>query len=318
MSYQHADKYIAQANKITDATLRAEVVRIFTGAKEEGHEWDWDGPSRADDAFDGAIENELDDASADVAAEVNRILSSAKVMHMVPTHQRVVDLINAEIKRKGLEPLAEDQIAALMDPAKAFDLLDESLANRCGLNVTEARELVVLMFVDEDGTDRPRTVSAVRAVRPNLEHWHTGGGCTALRHDRDDGGYVMITEHDDAHIPSDDETLIACGIYDKEGYEVRTDIIPPALLDEWLDNALRDRAANTATNVYDYFYAQLGLVPVDDTLRELPVDSGCGADCVAAIDAASSLLHHARTAGGDTATPIINATSDIVRIYWRG
>jgi hypothetical protein len=72
-----------------------------------------------------------------------------------------------------------------------------------------------------------------------------------------------------------------------------------------------------ATTVFDYFARQLGVAHSDDNLRELPVDSLCGRDCCAAINAAKVFAEHARRAN-DCADEVIYICDRIVSIYWRG
>lgn len=81
-----------------------------------------------------------------------------------------------------------------------------------------------------------------------------------------------------------------------------------------LMDALR---ASIKLNVFDYFTTNLGRAPSDVTLRELPVNSGCGDDCVKAINAARDLLTMLKMAGTDP-TAVIAATDDAVQTFWRG
>ncbi len=53
-----------------------------------------------------------------------------------------------------------------------------------------------------------------------------------------------------------------------------------------------------AADVHAYWKARFGEYPSDGTLRELPVESGCGVPCVACIDAAALLVAHIRSAYG--------------------
>lgn len=74
-----------------------------------------------------------------------------------------------------------------------------------------------------------------------------------------------------------------------------------------------------ATDVYGYWKARFGKFPSDGTLRELPVDSGCGVPCVAAIDAAALLVLHMRAAGNsEQIDGVLEACLTAVRIYWHG
>jgi len=72
-------------------------------------------------------------------------------------------------------------------------------------------------------------------------------------------------------------------------------------------------------NVFDYFKQQLGVAPDDVTLKDLPVDSNCGQDCVAAIDAAHTLQHHAKAAlGNGHDESLVELAEHVVSVYWRG
>lgn len=73
-----------------------------------------------------------------------------------------------------------------------------------------------------------------------------------------------------------------------------------------------------ATNVYDYFVQQLGYVPNDETLRDLPVDTVCGADCTQAIDAALAFYKlTAKAVGHQYQSEIAKICAHTVGVYWR-
>jgi hypothetical protein len=78
-------------------------------------------------------------------------------------------------------------------------------------------------------------------------------------------------------------------------------------------------------NIYEYFNSKLGTPPSDESLKELPVDSVCGAECKSAIDAGAALIQHLRSAFGrgderseDRAHDIFYTVDSIVECYWRG
>jgi hypothetical protein len=75
-------------------------------------------------------------------------------------------------------------------------------------------------------------------------------------------------------------------------------------------------------NIFEYFEQQLGRAPNDETLKELPVDSGCGDDCKAAIDSAHALIGHIDNAFGDDEPDLkanVRYTAErVVQCYWRG
>jgi hypothetical protein len=75
-------------------------------------------------------------------------------------------------------------------------------------------------------------------------------------------------------------------------------------------------------NIYDYYVERLNDTPDDESLRELPIDSGCGEPCKDAIDYASGLLRHLKDAHGNNKPhleqQLLNVVNDIVVCYWRG
>lgn len=78
-------------------------------------------------------------------------------------------------------------------------------------------------------------------------------------------------------------------------------------------------------NVYDYFVKHLGDdadLLIDVTLKELPVDSTCGADCAAAINAAVAVIKHTKAAFGDDEEDHVyevrRKALEVVECYWRG
>ena len=72
-------------------------------------------------------------------------------------------------------------------------------------------------------------------------------------------------------------------------------------------------------SIYEYFTRKLGASPSDGTLKNLPVRSGCGEDCKAAIDAAAALMRASKMAIGSTRAPAIrDIAEETVRVFWRG
>lgn len=49
-------------------------------------------------------------------------------------------------------------------------------------------------------------------------------------------------------------------------------------------------ADDDTISIYDYFDSRLDAPPGDDTLKDLPVNSGCGQKCKEIIDLARALL----------------------------
>ena len=75
-------------------------------------------------------------------------------------------------------------------------------------------------------------------------------------------------------------------------------------------------------NVYDYLVAKLGPVPDDpyEGLRDFPVESECGEDCVRAIDAGRALLDEVHKANGglfypEVAASVKEATLHVVSVF---
>ena len=68
-------------------------------------------------------------------------------------------------------------------------------------------------------------------------------------------------------------------------------------------------------SVYEYFTARLGQPPLDTSLRELPVDSACGGDCVRVIDQAQVLL---RLVDDAIAPLVYRIAEETVLIFWLG
>jgi hypothetical protein len=62
----------------------------------------------------------------------------------------------------------------------------------------------------------PTTLQGILAEHTNLYIARTGGSCTALRLDRDDGSYVRLTGPDEARAPTEADTVIACEFYESE------------------------------------------------------------------------------------------------------
>lgn len=74
-------------------------------------------------------------------------------------------------------------------------------------------------------------------------------------------------------------------------------------------------------NAFDYFNHRLGYFPDDESLAQLPIDSNCGLDCKAAIDAALKLHGQASYAFGsdsEECAQIIALANRIIECYWRG
>lgn len=157
------------------------------------------------------------------------------------------------------------------------------------------------------------TFARVWALYPNLKTRHIGGGHFAYAHPCDDDGRLVITDYSGLHLPHPDATEVLVARYarndDPIGPEVR---IPTSKLQEWIDTTL-DRARNPRS-VGDYFSRLLGAGTNDYILCDLSINSGCGRDCMAAIDAGARLIAHVRMAmGTKRGTPELEEVIEIVR-----
>lgn len=206
----------------------------------------------------------------------------------------------------------------------------------CLLQITQAiagkflllsRHLLVLLrrrTVDSRGSleNTPSTFAGVCALYPNLRAWHIGGGYLAYAHPCDDDGHLLITDHSGRHIPHAEATEVLVARYAKSDDPIGPTVtIPTSKLKGWIDTTL-DRA-RSPRSVADYFSKLLGASIDDDTLCTLNIHSGCGRDCVAAIDAGARLIAHIRMAmGTKRGTPELEDVVEIVRtithIYRRG
>lgn len=69
--------------------------------------------------------------------------------------------------------------------------------------------------------------------------------------------------------------------------------------------------------VRDYFKKELGVYPKDPTLKELPIDSVCGMDCVNVINAAK-IYKKIADPHPDVVKPLIQSVNVAIEILWRG
>jgi hypothetical protein len=92
----------------------------------------------------------------------------------------------------------------------------------------------------------------------------------------------------------------------------------------YIDHAIayrNEKKFRGCTNVHEYFEKRIGTYPEEASLKDLPCDSNCGKECVAAIDAACKFLKHVEDAmgKGHTSTfPIIDALNETIAVYWLG
>lgn len=135
-----------------------------------------------------------------------------------------------------LDQLTDEQRACLQDVnrrAEAHGMLDD-LRDREGFNVDALRATLPPLG----------RVRAIIETYTNMREHHTGGGCMAYMQPLDDGGYLLITDAEDAAIPADDAETVAVGHYDCKGSEAEypetggSIVIPTAELEAWIDERL--------------------------------------------------------------------------------
>ena len=83
-------------------------------------------------------------------------------------------------------------------------------------------------------------LSEILAQYPNFGIAETGGGCTAYRHERDDGGWLLITDVGGCDVPIDDDAIVMCGFYptenvDDPAHEGVVVEIPVSEVEGWID-----------------------------------------------------------------------------------
>jgi hypothetical protein len=71
-------------------------------------------------------------------------------------------------------------------------------------------------------------------------------------------------------------------------------------------------------SVYDYYLAKVGQPLADQSFKTLPIDSGCGADCKAAIDAGVAFAAQAEMADHIMRDDIIAHIDRTISIFWHG
>jgi hypothetical protein len=210
------------------------------------------------------------------------------------------------IEKYGLRP----QEIAELENANSRLRADREAAEAHGANIPTEGTLAKAPNV---------TIAQIRGRYPTMEVWHSGSGCYALRLVCHGGGYLLITECEDAQIPADDATEVDVGRYSENGDILEdADTIKIEALEQWIDTAL-SRASNP--NVADYFVMKLGVAHGDESLTTVPLDSGCGKECVKAIDAAAALNEHIRAGFGYERLAlsfVVHIARQVVGVYWRG
>jgi hypothetical protein len=97
-----------------------------------------------------------------------------------------------------------------VDPLAAYGVTPEELAALDAANLELRRSIPRVGAVD------PLHLADIKATYPQFYVAHTGGRCTALRLDRPDGSYLMLTGPDDAHEPEGSDATMDCGFYESD------------------------------------------------------------------------------------------------------
>jgi hypothetical protein len=168
----------------------------------------------------------------------------------------------------------------------------------------------------------PLTFASVCALYPNMQTKHIGGGHIAYAHPCDDDGHLLITDICGRNLPHAEATEVLVARYARNNDPIGPEVtLSTSKLKEWIDATLD--GARSPRSVADYFSKLLGASIEDDTLCTLSIHSGCGRDCVAAIDAGARLIAHIRMAKGTKrGTPeledVIGIVRTITHTYRRG
>ena len=76
-----------------------------------------------------------------------------------------------------------------------------------------------------------------------------------------------------------------------------------------------EEVKSVENNVYDYFTKKLDIEPNEESLKELPIGSNCGVDCVRAIDAAAAFM---AVSDPLAHSYIVQAANETVEVFWVG
>lgn len=144
-----------------------------------------------------------------------------------PNVMTAIRELDKQLARRRLPLVYDDQALTLLQAADqgegrafddAHDMLDR-MERANALNVSMAREAL-----------GPRYLS-VKGFTP----YHTGGGCMALMKELPDGGYVLITDVDDAALPRGNVIEVAIGRYDSDGCVFGETATSPGMTAEVID-----------------------------------------------------------------------------------
>lgn len=82
------------------------------------------------------------------------------------------------------------------------------------------------------------TCSEIVKQYPNFSQVHAGGSAVAWRHDRDNNGYMLITDTKGPGIPADSATHVSACRYNSKDRLLSSRIVPIGQLEAWIDKQL--------------------------------------------------------------------------------
>lgn len=286
-----------------------------------------DGPAIAappPDPHEGSLEKDLTDWTNDLvgrlADELSRVICEWQTAPDIATGFQFVTASHGTA-------CAQLGSAGLIVPADALAAVlrhNSDTESEAHMRLWAWAQAKAIELTRRHRTSREPSYSSIARILkryPKFQVWHTGGGCLAYQLDCDRGAYVLMTKCDDAQLPDMDAQAVSLGRYAANGEVVHESSREPVeKVEAWIEAALSD--ASDPKNVADYFARTLGAAHEDITLRNLPIDSTCGQDCIQAIDAASAFVSEVRSAFGDhhpsVGGHILTVARQIVSVYWRG
>jgi hypothetical protein len=224
-----------------------------------------------------------------------------------------------EIKETYIsDPYCSECGRFLVDPIEGYGLRPAEVSALVNANAR------LRAMRSASGNPQRTVVTTLEGVRSRyLSMWesHIGGGAFALRLEYEGDSYLLITATGMPQVPADDATEVDISRHAKNGDCVEiAQRLPVAELQEWIDATLN--RASSPQNIADYFVKVLGANHIDDSLLQLPIDSPCGIDCIAAIEATAALLKHVRAGYGtdreDLVARALQIARELIAVYWHG
>lgn len=116
-------------------------------------------------------------------------------------------------------------------------------------------------------------VNDIIAMYPRFEIARTGGNCQAWRHPLENsvGGYLLITEQDEANLPPADATVVTAGRYDTAESEGLCEDVAVDQLKVWIDEQLLHPRFRTE---YDDGSRSLSIYFEDEHVGDVKLSSG--------------------------------------------